>query len=310
MARRGEGADRHDDQVPRRRQGAAASSTPSNDHEKLFARGKDQYDGAQPSGNSVAARNLVRLWTEDRRRALPRWPRRPSSSRRAQGGADEPDDPGQGAGTLPRRPGEAMRSDRAARSCCVCWPQRRPASRRRTLPSLFDSLAATTSTRARRPIRSSKGWAKRRSTPYARQPTRATTRKSRAGPGDCLRRSPPRGFVTKRKPCKASGSWSTSAIRCLARGARGRLSANRLHGQRVRVEGYRLPRLLWKPAAGSRWQRGPPRRSISTQAAAARCCSSTPCKATHSNSAWTSPRITTGRRGWPTIRTVGRCSSR
>jgi uncharacterized protein YyaL (SSP411 family) len=34
----------------------------SSDHEKLFARGKDQYDGAQPSGNSVAARNLVRLW--------------------------------------------------------------------------------------------------------------------------------------------------------------------------------------------------------------------------------------------------------
>jgi uncharacterized protein YyaL (SSP411 family) len=34
----------------------------SNDHEKLFARAKDQYDGAQPSGNSVAARNLVRLW--------------------------------------------------------------------------------------------------------------------------------------------------------------------------------------------------------------------------------------------------------
>src|SRR5207302_8588836 len=34
----------------------------SNDHEKLFARGKDQYDGAQPSGNSVAARNLARLW--------------------------------------------------------------------------------------------------------------------------------------------------------------------------------------------------------------------------------------------------------
>jgi uncharacterized protein YyaL (SSP411 family) len=32
------------------------------DHDKLFARGKDQYDGAQPSGNSVAARNLVRLW--------------------------------------------------------------------------------------------------------------------------------------------------------------------------------------------------------------------------------------------------------
>jgi hypothetical protein len=34
----------------------------SHDHEKLFARAKDQYDGAQPSGNSVAARNLVRLW--------------------------------------------------------------------------------------------------------------------------------------------------------------------------------------------------------------------------------------------------------
>jgi uncharacterized protein YyaL (SSP411 family) len=34
----------------------------SNDHEKLFARGKDQYDGAQPSGNSAAARNFVRLW--------------------------------------------------------------------------------------------------------------------------------------------------------------------------------------------------------------------------------------------------------
>ncbi len=34
----------------------------SNDHEKLFARAKDQYDGAQPSGNSVAVRNLVRLW--------------------------------------------------------------------------------------------------------------------------------------------------------------------------------------------------------------------------------------------------------
>ena len=35
----------------------------ASDHEKLFARSKDQYDGAQPSGNSLAARNLVRLWT-------------------------------------------------------------------------------------------------------------------------------------------------------------------------------------------------------------------------------------------------------
>jgi uncharacterized protein YyaL (SSP411 family) len=34
----------------------------SDDHEKLFARGKDQYDGAQPAGNSVAAGNFVRLW--------------------------------------------------------------------------------------------------------------------------------------------------------------------------------------------------------------------------------------------------------
>jgi uncharacterized protein len=34
----------------------------AHDHEKLFARSKDQYDGAQPSGNSMAAHNLVRLW--------------------------------------------------------------------------------------------------------------------------------------------------------------------------------------------------------------------------------------------------------
>jgi uncharacterized protein YyaL (SSP411 family) len=43
----------------------------SSDHEKLFARSKDQYDGAQPSGNSLAARSLVRLWikTADERYA-------------------------------------------------------------------------------------------------------------------------------------------------------------------------------------------------------------------------------------------------
>jgi uncharacterized protein YyaL (SSP411 family) len=44
----------------------------SNDHEKLFARSKDQFDGVQPAGNSVAARNLVRLWMktkDDRYRA-------------------------------------------------------------------------------------------------------------------------------------------------------------------------------------------------------------------------------------------------
>jgi len=32
------------------------------DHELLFARVKDQYDGVQPCGNSQAASNLVRLW--------------------------------------------------------------------------------------------------------------------------------------------------------------------------------------------------------------------------------------------------------
>jgi hypothetical protein len=34
----------------------------SSDHEKLFARFKDATDGAQPSGNSVAARDLLRLF--------------------------------------------------------------------------------------------------------------------------------------------------------------------------------------------------------------------------------------------------------
>jgi uncharacterized protein YyaL (SSP411 family) len=34
----------------------------AHDHEKLFARAKDAYDGAQPSGNGVMAHNLLRLW--------------------------------------------------------------------------------------------------------------------------------------------------------------------------------------------------------------------------------------------------------
>jgi uncharacterized protein len=33
----------------------------AHDHEKLFARSKDSYDGAQPSGNGMAARSLLRL---------------------------------------------------------------------------------------------------------------------------------------------------------------------------------------------------------------------------------------------------------
>ncbi|MBY0230210.1 MAG: thioredoxin domain-containing protein, partial [Gemmataceae bacterium] len=43
----------------------------SSDHEKLFARGKDGYDGAQPSAGSAAAGNLVRLWiaTKDEKHA-------------------------------------------------------------------------------------------------------------------------------------------------------------------------------------------------------------------------------------------------
>ncbi len=35
----------------------------AHDSEKLFARGKDSYDGAQPSGNGVSARNLLRFAT-------------------------------------------------------------------------------------------------------------------------------------------------------------------------------------------------------------------------------------------------------
>jgi uncharacterized protein len=45
----------------------------SSDHEKLFARPKDYHDGVQPSGNSLAARNLVRIWQktgDDRYRQL------------------------------------------------------------------------------------------------------------------------------------------------------------------------------------------------------------------------------------------------
>jgi uncharacterized protein YyaL (SSP411 family) len=38
--------------------------TTAHDAEKLFARGKDSYDGAQPSGNGVATRDLVRLWVK------------------------------------------------------------------------------------------------------------------------------------------------------------------------------------------------------------------------------------------------------
>jgi uncharacterized protein YyaL (SSP411 family) len=38
----------------------------STQHEKLFARAKDQQDSVQPSGNSQAARNLVQLWNKTR----------------------------------------------------------------------------------------------------------------------------------------------------------------------------------------------------------------------------------------------------
>jgi uncharacterized protein YyaL (SSP411 family) len=36
----------------------------AHDGEKFFARSKDQFDGAQPAANSLAARNLVRLWVK------------------------------------------------------------------------------------------------------------------------------------------------------------------------------------------------------------------------------------------------------
>jgi uncharacterized protein len=42
-------------------EGGGFYNTPS-DGEKLFARGKDSYDGAQPSANGVSVRNFLRLW--------------------------------------------------------------------------------------------------------------------------------------------------------------------------------------------------------------------------------------------------------
>jgi len=41
--------------------GGGYFNTPS-DGEKLFARGKDSYDGAQPSANGVSLHNVLRLW--------------------------------------------------------------------------------------------------------------------------------------------------------------------------------------------------------------------------------------------------------
>jgi hypothetical protein len=42
-------------------EGGGYYNTPS-DGEKLFARGKDSYDGAQPSANGMSVRNFLRLW--------------------------------------------------------------------------------------------------------------------------------------------------------------------------------------------------------------------------------------------------------
>ena len=43
------------------KQGTGPFFQTSEEHEKLFARSIDQYDGAQPSANSVALSNLVKL---------------------------------------------------------------------------------------------------------------------------------------------------------------------------------------------------------------------------------------------------------
>ena len=61
MARRGRRLDRRDDRSTTATRKRGGFFFTSHDHEKLFARAKDQYDGATPSGNSVAALGLVRL---------------------------------------------------------------------------------------------------------------------------------------------------------------------------------------------------------------------------------------------------------
>ena len=64
----------------RRRQSRGGFFYTASDGEKLFARAKDHYDGVQPSGNSVMARNLVRLWRKTGDETTASWPRRRSSS--------------------------------------------------------------------------------------------------------------------------------------------------------------------------------------------------------------------------------------